>query len=179
MKKQARIDEKAPRSQTMLVGAAGEHHVMAELLRRNYIAALAPRGAPNADIVVSDFKGLRLCSIQVKTRRDKGSDGGWHMKDKHEGITGEQLFYCFVDFGKDVTARPTVHVIPSEKVATVVKQSHQAWLAAPGKKGQPHKDTVMRRLLPDHERHFGKINNPYPAGWLEQYRDAWHLLRLD
>jgi hypothetical protein len=43
---------------------------MAELLRRGYIASLAPAGVPNADIVVTDVEGGRLCSIQVKTRRD-------------------------------------------------------------------------------------------------------------
>ena len=67
-------------SQSTLLGAAGEYHVMAELLRRGYIAAIAPQGAPNADIVVTDIEGSRHCSIQVKTRRDIGSDGGWHMK---------------------------------------------------------------------------------------------------
>ena len=65
-------------SETTLLGAAGEHHVMAELLRRGYIAALAPQGVRNADIVVTDVEGSRLCSIQVKTRRNIGSDGGWY-----------------------------------------------------------------------------------------------------
>jgi hypothetical protein len=74
-------------SQSTLLGAAGEHHVMAELLRRGYIAALAPIGVPNADIIVTDVEGSRLCSIQVKTRRDIGSDGGWHMKAKQGGMT--------------------------------------------------------------------------------------------
>ena len=40
---------------------------MSELLRRGYIAALAPEGVPNIDILVTDVKGARLCSIQVKT----------------------------------------------------------------------------------------------------------------
>jgi hypothetical protein len=51
-------------SQSGLIGAAGEHYVLSELLRRNHIAALAPTGVPNADIVVSDMAGSRLCSIQ-------------------------------------------------------------------------------------------------------------------
>ena len=51
-------------SQSTLLGAAGEHYVMSELLRRGYIAALAPQGVPNADIVVTDVEGSRLCSIQ-------------------------------------------------------------------------------------------------------------------
>jgi hypothetical protein len=56
-------------SQSTLLGAAGEHYVMSQLLRRmkpqhqcrylmqvrrlNYIAALAPRGVPSADIVIT------------------------------------------------------------------------------------------------------------------------------
>ncbi len=166
-------------SQTTLLGAAGEHHVMAELLRRGYIAALAPQGVPNADIVVTDLEGARLCSIQVKTRRDLGSDGGWHMKAKHENIRADRLFYCFVDFGKTPNDRPTVHVLPSALIADVLAASHRKWLATPGKKGQPHKDGNMRRLLPDYARTFGGINNPYPKGWLDPHRDAWHLLKLE
>ena len=57
-------------SSSSLLGAAGEHYIMSELLRRGYIAALAPQGVPNTDIVVSDIQGSRLCSIQAKARRD-------------------------------------------------------------------------------------------------------------
>lgn len=166
-------------SQTSLLGAAGEHFVMSEVLRRGYIAALAPVGVPNADIVVTDVAGTRLCSLQVKTRRELGSDGGWHMKAKHEAIRGERLFYCFVDFGKTPDSKPNVHVLPSSVVATVLTESHRKWLATPGKKGQPHRDGVMRRLLPDYARTFGVEANPYPKGWLDQYRDAWDLLNLE
>jgi hypothetical protein len=70
-------------SQSTLLGAAGEHHVMAELLRRGYIAALAPQDVANADIVATDLEGSRLCSIQVKTRREFG----WRLV--HEGKTRE------------------------------------------------------------------------------------------
>ena len=166
-------------SASTLLGAAGEHHLMVELLRRGYIAALAPHGVPNTDIVVTDMEGSRLCSIQVKTRRELGSDGGWHMKAKHEGIRGERLFYCFVNFGKTPDATPIVHVMPCGVVADVLAASHRTWLAAPGKNGRPHKDGPMRRFLPDYERVFGAKENPYPSGWLERYRNAWHLLDLE
>ncbi|MGE0196331.1 MAG: hypothetical protein AB7P48_11990, partial [Methylocystis sp.] len=119
-------------SQSTLLGAAGEHHVMAELLRRGYIAALTPQGVPNADVDVTDIEGSRLCSIQVKTRRDIGSDGGWHMKAKHENILSDRLFYCFVDFGKGTDVRPIVHILPSFRVAEVLSNTHQQWLANPG-----------------------------------------------
>jgi hypothetical protein len=152
---------------------------MTELLRRGYIAARAPQGAPNVDIVVTDLDGTGVCSIQVKTRRDLGSDGGWHMKAKHEKIRADRLFYCFVDFGKTPNDRPVVHVLPSALVAEVLANAQRKWLATPGKKGQPHNDGNMRRFLPDYTSTFGAIDNPYPKGWLDPYRDAWSLLRLE
>ena len=79
-------------SNTALLGAAGEHFIVCQLLRRGYIAALAPQGVPNTDIVVTDIEGHRLCTIQVKSRRDIGSDGGWHMRPKHEGLVSDRLF---------------------------------------------------------------------------------------
>jgi hypothetical protein len=165
-------------SNTTLLGAAGEHYVMAELLRRGYIAALAPHGVPIADIVVTDLEGARLCSIQVKSRRDIGSDRGWHMKAKHEQMKGDRLFYCFVDFGGSLEDRPTVHVVPAAVVADVLALSHRKYLATPGAKGQQRKDGDMRRFVPDYSKTFG-ADNPYPDGWLSEYRSAWHLLRLD
>lgn len=152
---------------------------MAELLRRGYIAALAPQGVPNADIVVTDIEGARLCSIQVKTRRDIGSDGGWHMKAKHETIRGERLFYCFVDFGREPTDRPSVLVLPSARVADALAAAHRQWLATPGRDGRAHKDTSMRRLLPDYSRIYRDAPCPYLSGWLDQYQDAWQLLSLE
>ncbi|WP_181704459.1 hypothetical protein [Chthonobacter albigriseus] len=152
---------------------------MSELLRRGFIAALAPIGVPNADIVVTDLEGSRLCSVQVKTRRELGSDGGWHMGEKHERIRGERLFYAFVDFGKALDEHPVVYVVPSSVVADVIRDSHQVWLSTPGKKGQQRKDGPFRRFLPDYTRVYGPGHRQYGPGWLEQYRNAWHLLALD
>ncbi|MDR3530083.1 MAG: hypothetical protein P4L90_05965 [Rhodopila sp.] len=165
-------------SQTSLIGTAGEHYVLCELLRQGYIAALAPTGAPNVDIVVTDMEGSRLCAIQVKTRRGIRTDGGWHMNAKQEEFVGDHYFYCFVDFQEPQKARPLVYVIPSAKVAKAISDAHKKWRSTPGRNGQPHQDTPMRRLLPD----YGKVwptDNPYPAGWLDPYCDAWNLLGLD
>lgn len=105
-----------------MLGGAGEHFVMSEMLRRGYIAALTPR-CSQFRLVVTDIEGSRLCSLQVKTRRDIGSDGIWHMKAKHESIRGERLFYSFVDFGKTPQDRLSVHVIPSNVVADILTPS--------------------------------------------------------
>lgn len=163
-------------STTSLLGAAGEHYVMSELLRRGYIAALAPAGVPNMDIIVADTEGNRLCSIQVKTRSGRGGDGGWHMSVKHERLCSDALFYCFVDFGGTERERPEIYVIPSAMVAEVVSRSHAVWLRNPGRDGRTRRDSNVRRLLPNYDRVFRPEPNPYPEGWLAPYRNAWHLL---
>lgn len=147
---------------------------MCQLLRRGMIAALAPLGVPNADIVVTDDIGARLCAVQVKARQEKGSDGGWHMGVKHESIVSETLFYCFVDFGRTLVDLPTCYVVPSAVVADVLTRSHRTWLGSPGKKGQQRSETDLRRFLPDYDRMGVPIG--CGAGWLEQYRENWTLI---
>lgn len=149
---------------------------MAELLRRGVIAALAPEGVPNMDIVVTSVDGAVQSAVQVKTRRDKGADGGWHMSRKHETIVAPRLFYCFVDLGRDDDARPAVWVMPSAKVAEVVRAAHVAWLSTPGARGQKRNDTAMRRIVPDYTYAYKPAPPAYPLGWMNPYRDAWHLL---
>lgn len=157
----------------MLLGAAGEHYVMCQFLRRGLIAALAPVGVPNADLIVTDDIGEKLCAIQVKTRVDKGSDGGWHMGKKHEDIVSENLLYAFLDFGSSLVDPPTCFIVPSAEVAAAVKESHALWLATPGKRGQQRNDSNMRRFLPDYSKMGLEIGRP--LGWLNPYREAWHL----
>ena len=151
---------------TTLTGAAGEHLVLSRLLQRGIVAAQAPEGVRKVDILVNFLEGGIPCFIQVKARQ-KGSDGGWHMGEKHEMMTDENLFYCFVDFQPD---QPTVHVVPAHVVAKVIKESHQMWLAAPGKNGKPHNDTNMRRIGP---KAFG-----FPEGWFDEYLENWELLAV-
>jgi hypothetical protein len=165
-------------SVTSLTGVAGEHYVLFELLRQGYIAALAPAGVPNADIVVTNRDGSRLCAIQVKTRRGIGRDKGWHMREKHENELGERHFYCFVDLEVGSGSAPDVYVIPNAVVAKVLKATHEHWFKNPGKKGQPHRPTRLRRLMPDFVVRDGPSSS-YKAGWMSPYRRAWNLLRLD
>ena len=159
-------------SATTLTGAAGEHFVMSELLRRDIIAALAPAGVPNCDIVVTDLSGERLYAVQVKTRRGKGADRGWHMGRKHEALTSASLFYCFVDFAIGTGMPPFTYVVPAPVVATALADCHREWLAQPGARGQVRNDGDFRRFLPDYSHlNLGR----YEDGWLEPYRDAWQM----
>lgn len=146
---------------TALTGAAGEHLVLSRLLSRGVLAALAPRGARKADVLVNFLDGRSPALIQVKSRQS-GSDGGWHMSEKHETQTEEDLFFCFVNFEP---TSPTVHVIPAAVVAEVIKKDHQIWLDTPGKQGQAHNPTPMRRIRP---KPFGQEDN-----WMDEYLENW------
>lgn len=160
-------------SHTTLLGAAAEYYVMHQLLRRQMIAALAPIGVPDTDIIISDALGCSLASVQVKARRNIGRDRGWHMKAKHETIKRPQLFYCFVDFKDELCELPACWIMPSIVVANVLKISHKTWLNKPGRDGKKHNDHDMRRLLPDYG-HLGL--KKYKEGWLAPYAENWHQL---
>ena len=167
-----------------IVGAAGEHYVLSQLLRRGWVAALVPDGAPNMDILVTDENNQRLCAIQVKTRRDIGRDKGWHMKPKHGEMVVDDLFYVLVDVGKRQLDRTTCYVLPSHVVAKCIRLCHQVWLDTLGRGGRPHKDSNVRRLRPDHSsinpisEEGRAIVDRYRSGWLAPYRNNWSILGL-
>ena len=135
----ARID-------SAVVGAAGEHFVLYRLHMQGLVAALAPQGTHDADIVVFSPEMSVGSMVQVKTRT-RGRDGGWHMREKHERLTHPRLFYAFVDLEP---REPVTFVVPSPIVAQVLARAHQAWLAAPGIAGRTHRDHPMRRILPEY-----------------------------
>jgi hypothetical protein len=140
---------------------------------------------PNFDIVITDLEGCRLAAIQVKTRRDyKGGDKGWHMKAKHDELVAQTMFYVFVDIGYDENSPIAYFVMPSHAVAQACSVSHQIWLQTPGLNGRPHGQSELRRLLPKYLRNE-RMNlsaeqesfmRTHAEGWMEQYRNAWHLI---
>lgn len=157
------------KSDKALVGAAGEHLVLARLLARGILASQAPRGTRKADILVNFLDTDSSCLIQVKTRSTVGGDQGWHMSKKHEEIKDPDLFYCFVD----VSIEPAkVYVVPAKKVALAVKESHATWLNTPGKRVKKHKPTDMRRIVPNYKLNLKK----FPDGWMEEYLENWKLI---
>lgn len=169
-----------------VVGAAGEHYVLYQLLKRGWIATQAPDGVPNMDIIVTDEESKQLCSLQVKTRRPIGADGGWHMKEKHESISEDKLFYVFVDFGEKDSELPECYILPSRRVADVVKESHRIWMAMAGLTGKPHNDSIMRRFLPDYSKTLKASDSDpdgqsfienHSEGWLNKHSD-WDVLQL-
>ena len=158
----------APKIPTGLTGAAGEHFVMYQLYKRGLMVGQPPQGVADVDLLVLDEKANIVKSIQVKAR-SKGADGGWHMKAKHEDIKDKDMFYCFVDLTEP---HPIVFVVPALQVAKVVNESHAKWLSTPGKKGQSHNETDMRRI----RNSYGMDLKSAPDGWMEKYLENWELI---
>jgi hypothetical protein len=154
---------------TQLVGAAGEHLVLSRLLNLGYLAAQAPRGTRKVDVLVNHLDNKAPCLIQVKTRTGTDADQGWHMGVKHEDMREPDMFYCFVALGE---VQSNVYVIPANKVADAVKESHATWLQTPGVKGQQHNHTDLRRI----RNKYGTNLKSAPDGWMDEYLENWELL---
>ena len=58
-------------------------------------------------------------------------------------------------------------------MAEVVAKAHRAWLAIPGKRGQPHQDSKFRRVQPAYDYAVPG----FERGWMDRYRENWGLLR--
>jgi hypothetical protein len=145
--------------------------VLFRLLQQGILAALAPPGAEKVDILVLSTDERITATIQVKTTT-AGVAKGWTMSAKHESIVDPHAFYAFVDL-KAPPQAPVTYIVPSSKVAEVLKENHQTWLDSPGLKGQPHIDNHVRKLAPTY--------NPPLPDWgpaqLDQFRERWDLLR--
>ena len=165
-----------------VVGAAGEHYVLCQLMRRGWIAALATEMSPNVDILVSSAEGDTPRSLQVKTAQEVSNRKGWHMKPKHETLSIDDLFYVFVNIGNEPSEPIVSYVLPSRVVAGCIRECHQVWLDTPGRGGKPHKEHNMRMLFPDYS-HIKPITDQgkaiitkYQEGWLDQYRENWGII---
>ena len=157
------------KSDKNLIGAAGEHLVLSRLLSKEILAAPAPRGTRKADILVMPLEVGEPRLIQVKTQSGPEPRKTWMMGKKHEEETDDNFFYCFVDMNNEFSK---VYVIPSVKVATVIREDYETWLKTPGKNGREHKATDMRTLCYYYEEGLKSA----PNGWMDEYLERWDLI---
>lgn len=151
-----------------LIGNAGEHYAMAELLKRNVIAALAPRNAPGFDILATH--GGKTARIRVKTKSEDSPI--WHWAAKADGSIMRHLdeqagadFTVLVHLAK-ATRDMAFFVIPSMLLNTWLARDFNAYISALGKGGKPRNPKSRKRNL--HYKQY-EVN-------LEGYRDRWDLL---
>ncbi len=153
------INSQNTKLSSVLSGVAGEYFVAAELTARGYIASITLRNTKGVDILCSNSDASKSVAIQVKTNR--GSSRSWVLNQKGEDYFADNLFYVFVNLN-DGKQAPDYFVVPSNIVATHIKESHQTWLNTPGLAGRQHVDNTMRKFI-DTE---------------EQYLNRWDLLEL-
>jgi hypothetical protein len=143
----------------VLTGVAGEYFVAAELSRRGYIASISLRNTRGIDILATNQAATRSITIQCKTNQSGARN--WMLNEKCEDFVAANHYYVFVALGS-ATERPRFHIVPSQTVAKCITQSHQQWLRTPGRRGQQHIDSALR-----------KFRDPDDA-----YLDRWDLLGL-
>jgi hypothetical protein len=160
---------KKPALTKTLIGPSGEHFVLSCLYRQGVLAALAPPGTAQVDVLVLSPDGKTVAAtLQVKTSTG-GAKSGWQFNKKHEHIVEERLFYALVDFKADP---PVTYVLPSATVAQVLRLAHKAWLNTPGKSGEAHGSTSMRKV----KWAYGFAVKGYPPGWLDVWAERWDLI---
>tara|TARA_B100000965_G_scaffold8827_1_gene6814 strand:+ start:70 stop:882 length:813 start_codon:yes stop_codon:yes gene_type:complete len=186
-----------PLPQNQIIGSSGEHLVLSNLLKLNFIAGLAPYNTENYDLLTLNEDGNASKSIQVKTalnlKKKDISKHKWVLKEKNETPI-ENLIFCFVAISMHPVNFSEVYVMDSTKVSEVIKMSHQIYLKLPGINGQIHNDNPMRSLAADifmdvtnqynrksYHKYLSKEEvsflDQHAEGWLEQYRNNWDILR--
>lgn len=143
----------------ILSGVAGEYFVAAELSKKGYIASITLRNTKSVDILCSNSGATKTVGIQVKT--NSSSYRNWLLSKKAEEYFADNLFYVFVNLN-DNQKHPDFFIVPSKVVARYITESHTNWLKTPGKKGQKHKDSQMRKFEDSEEK----------------YLNCWNLLNL-
>ena len=152
-----------------LIGNAGEYYVMAELLKRGIIAALAPRNAPAFDILATN--GTRSVKIRVKTKSHEYSD--WQWMAKTDGSVFRNLsrkgdFTVLVNLAMELKDLK-YYVVPTHKIDKLLRDDFEKWVNTPGKYGQPHDPTNRKRNLGE-DRY---------ASELCKYLNKWETLWSD
>jgi hypothetical protein len=85
-----------------------------------------------------------MFAIQVKTSQINNRK--CILNKKSELSISDSHYYIFVSL-KGELERPDYFIVPSKTLAKIVKESHSKWLKTPGKNGQAHKDTDMRKFV--------------------------------
>ena len=158
---------KEVKNTSTLIGNAGEHYVMAELLRRGIVAALAPRNAPAFDILAT--KENRTVRIRVKTKSQIYSDWQWNIK-KDETIfrdfSEKGDFTVLVDLAME-TKDLKFYVVPTHQIDAWLKEDFEKWVRTPGRNNRPHNPKSKKRNL-SQKRYAHELSK-----YLNQWEKLW------
>jgi len=150
-----------------LIGNAGEYYVVAELLKRGIIAALAPRNAPSFDILAT--RGNRTVRIRVKTKSQEYPI--WQYSAKKDGN-------IFRDLSKDgditvlvdltmATKDLKFYIVPTCRINKWLNKDFEEWVNTPGKNNRPHNPENKKRNLSQgkYAQELGKCLDKWEKLW--------------
>jgi hypothetical protein len=150
-----------------LIGNAGEYYVMAELLKRGIVAALAPRNAPSFDILATRVN--RTIKIRVKTKSQEYSIWQWSVKKDSSifrDLSEDEDFTVLVDLAME-TKDLKFYVVPTCRIDVWLKKDFEEWVRIPGKNNRPHNPTNKKRSLSQEKyaRELSKYFNQWEKLW--------------
>lgn len=147
-----------------LIGNAGEHYVMAELLKRGVIAALAPRNAPAFDILAT--RGEKAVRIRVKTKSEEYDYWQWNVKKDgaiFRHLSTQSDFIVLVNLTNE-TKDLSFYIARTTDVDGWLKADFDRWLNTPGKKGQKRAATNPKRHL-GYSKYKGELKSDWDVLW--------------
>lgn len=149
------------------IGNSGEYFVAAELERRGFTAAVPMSNTKDFDILAINRTTYRQVALQVKTNHSSAKQ--WTLSKKNEDLIDDNIYYVFVSLNEQDA--PEYYIVESKLVAESVRVSHANWLNTPGKYGQPHNDTTMRKFG------FGPIRDNVLGLKADDFKSNWDCLK--
>lgn len=166
---------KPRRAESVCIGNAGEHLVMAELLAQGFQAFMADRNNPAFDIAV-DAGGV-TSMIRVKTTTADYGAAQWSMKrtgDVFLDVRPERDFVALTDLRGGVRGA-VIYLVPTPVVDAELRRAMAVYYSRPNRDGTQRKDNGQRILRLDGEDRPDNPSFGYAVKWA-QYREAWHQL---
>ena len=150
-----------------LIGNAGEYYVMAELLKRGIIAALAPRNAPSFDILAT--RKNQTVKIRVKTKSQEYPI--WQYSAKKDGSIFRDLskhrdFTVLVDLAV-ATKDLKFYIVSTYRINKWLNKDFEDWVNTPGKNNRPHNPENKKRNLSQEKyaQELGKCLDKWEKLW--------------
>lgn len=147
-----------------LVGNAGEFYVVAELLKRGVIAALAPRNSPSFDILAT--KGDKTVRIRVKTKSEQYDDWQWMAKKDgslFRSLSDQADFTVLVNLTRE-TKDLQFFIVSTTTLNTWLTDDFKKWVETPGKNNRPHDPTNKKRCM-GYSKNKDKLSSDWDVIW--------------
>lgn len=158
------METKDKKSESNIVGTAGEYFVAAELAQRGVVATITLKNTPYIDILATNLKTGKNANIQVKTM-SIGNNAGWHLGPKDEKPSGvANHFYVLVDL-QGPSMLPNYIILPKKEFSEFIAEDYKKWISGKKKDGTPHKETSMRIFDPNRRKHVKEFSQKYENNW--------------